>query len=65
MPCMTAGVKRFVHGSTIGVYGHADVPVNEDSPCNPENIYGETKLEGEKLALSYRDKMSICCYPSF
>ena len=54
-----AGVKRFVHGSTIGVYGHADAPVNENSPCNPENIYGVTKLEGEKLALSYKEKMPM------
>ena len=56
---ITAGVKRFVHGSTIGVYGHAETPVNEDSPCNPENIYGRTKLAGEKLALSYSDKLPV------
>jgi len=56
---VAAGVKRFVHGSTIGVYGHADAPVNENSPCNPENIYGVTKLEGEKLALSYKDKLPV------
>jgi UDP-glucose 4-epimerase len=33
--CVNAGVKRFVHGSTIGVYGHASQPVDENSPCHP------------------------------
>jgi nucleoside-diphosphate-sugar epimerase/2-polyprenyl-3-methyl-5-hydroxy-6-metoxy-1,4-benzoquinol methylase len=54
-----AGVKRFVHGSTIGVYGIVDGPIDESTPCNPENIYGETKLEGEELALSYKDKLPV------
>ena len=57
--CMKAGVRRFVHGSTIGVYGNLDGRIDEESPCNPENIYGVTKLEGEKLVLSYRDKIPL------
>ena len=56
---VAAGVKRFVHGSTIGVYGIVDGPIDENTPCNPENIYGKTKLEGEKLALSYKDKLPV------
>ncbi|OGQ00294.1 MAG: hypothetical protein A2Z40_03550, partial [Deltaproteobacteria bacterium RBG_19FT_COMBO_60_16] len=48
-----AGVKRFVHGSTIGVYGsQTDGPIDENTPVRPENIYGVTKLEGEKAVLS-------------
>ncbi len=54
-----AGVKRFVHGSTIGVYGILDGEIDEDSPCKPDNIYGVTKLEGEKVALSYTDKLPL------
>ena len=43
-----AGVKRFVHGSTIGIYGSAlDGEIDENSPAHPANIYGVTKLEGE------------------
>lgn len=57
--CLEAGVRRFVHGSTIGVYGNLDGQIDEESPCNPENIYGVTKLEGEKLVLSYRDKIPL------
>ena len=54
-----AGVKRFVHGSTIGVYGNANAAVNEFSPCNPDNIYGKTKLEGEKVVLSYTNRIPL------
>ena len=55
-----AGVKRFVHGSTIGVYGSGlNGTIDEDSPLKPDNIYGVTKLEGEKLVLSYHEKLSI------
>ncbi len=55
-----AGVKRFIHGSTIGVYGEIKVGVaNEASPLNPVNIYGKTKREGEQLALQYADQMAV------
>ena len=46
-----AGVRRVVYGSTIGVYGVTDGPVDETSDCRPHNIYGRTKLEAERLAL--------------
>jgi len=54
-----AGVKRFVHGSTIGVYGALEGQICEDSPCNPDNIYGITKLEGEQVVLSYRNRLPV------
>jgi len=53
------GVRRVVHGSTIGVYGSADGVIDEDTPCRPDNIYGVTKAEGERLALSYRDRIEV------
>ena len=47
-----AGVKRFVHGSTIGVYGSAlEGRLDESSETRPDNIYGVTKLDGEQLVL--------------
>ncbi len=53
-----AGVKRFVHCSTVGVQGEIkNPPATEDAPYNPADHYQVSKLEGEKLALSYfRDK---------
>jgi nucleoside-diphosphate-sugar epimerase len=55
-----AGVERFVHGSTIGVYGApADGPVSEDTPLQPDNIYGKSKREGEKVVRSFFDRLPI------
>jgi dihydroflavonol-4-reductase len=47
-----AGVGRFVYGSTIGVYGDCDGPVDETTPPAPANVYGSTKLEAERLVLA-------------
>lgn len=54
-----AGVRRFIHGSTIGVYGALQGEITERSPCAPDNIYGLTKLEGERLVVSYRDRLPV------
>ena len=55
-----AKVKRVVHGSTIGVYGMADEgPVHDRTPLFPDNIYGQTKLEGEHLARSYSNRLKL------
>ena len=49
-----SGVKRFVHCSTVGVQGEiSDPPAKEDAPYKPGDHYQLSKLEGEKLALSY------------
>jgi nucleoside-diphosphate-sugar epimerase len=49
-----AGVKRFVHCSTCGVHGQIiNPPADENAPIDPEDIYQETKWEGEKLALRF------------
>jgi nucleoside-diphosphate-sugar epimerase len=49
-----AGVARVVHGSTIGVYGwRPGETVGNDSPLEPDNIYGITKLAGEEVARSF------------
>lgn len=57
---LKCGIKRFVHGSTIGVYGAAmDGELSESSDLKPTDHYGRTKLEGEQLVLSYRNRMEI------
>lgn len=55
-----AGVKRLVHGSTIGVYGDAGGEcIGESSPIRPTSIYGITKLAGERLAQSFGDRLAV------
>lgn len=43
-----AGVKHFVHTSSVGVHGSlGTIPGDEDSPLAPENLYEQTKAAGE------------------
>jgi len=52
------GVPRFVHGSTIGVYGDAAQGVlDEDSPLAPDNPYGRTKAEAEQVVQEFADRL--------
>ena len=51
---IAAGVARFVHCSTNGVHSHVEhPPADETAPFNPGDLYQRTKLEGEKIAMSY------------
>jgi nucleoside-diphosphate-sugar epimerase len=53
-----AGVRRFVQGSTIGVYGSAaDGSLDEDSPLAPDNPYGRTKAAAEKVVREFISPM--------
>lgn len=56
-----AGVPRFVHGSTIGVYGAASTKIlDEASPLAPTNPYGRTKAEAEVVARAFNAEISVC-----
>ena len=49
-----AGVRRFVHCSSVGVIGDIEhPPADETNQCHPVNIYERTKLAGEKIALDF------------
>ena len=51
---LEAGVKRFVHCSTVGVQGEIkNPPASEEAPYNPGDYYQESKMEGELLALDF------------
>ena len=46
-----------IFASSREVYGNPDyLPVNEDAPLRPVNIYGSTKVEGERLIRSAQRK---------
>lgn len=50
--CESTGIERFVHLSSVGVFGRISVPpANEHTACHPGSIYERTKLEGERLVL--------------
>ncbi len=49
-----AGVRRFIHCSTVGVHGDIkNPPGNEETPYGPGDYYQESKTEGERVALQY------------
>lgn len=49
-----ASVKRFVLSSTAAVYQSSDEPLTEESPLDPTNVYGHTKLMVEQALDWYR-----------
>lgn len=56
-----AGVRRFVYGSTIGVYGeYSGQALDEDTPPRPMNVYGRSKLQAEGEVAAYRDRLETC-----
>ena len=53
-------VKRFVHCSSVGVFGDIlKPPVNEESPCQPTILYEKTKLAGEKEVLKFHEEKKM------
>jgi dihydroflavonol-4-reductase len=56
-----AGVTRFVHGSTIGVYGWAARRIlDEQSTLAPDNPYGRTKAVAESVVRAFESPMERC-----
>lgn len=52
--------RRFVHCSSVGVFGQVrNPPASEDSPCAPDLVYEKTKLAGEKVVLEAVGKTAL------
>lgn len=52
--CHRAGVGRFVHCSSVGVYGSLkNPPADESSECHPDTAYERSKLAGEMEVIEY------------
>jgi UDP-glucose 4-epimerase len=55
-----AGVERFVFSSSAGVYGEPErIPIPEDHPTRPVNVYGETKLLVERMLRWYGERAGL------
>lgn len=55
-------VKRFVNWSTAGVYGLPNpeiLPVKEDAPTNPVDLYSKSKLKQEEVVMEFHRKYNI------
>ena len=64
----SAGAERFVYLSTLGVYGIPRyLPIDEQHPTFPIEPYAQSKLSGEKMAISFTSRrgMSISVARSF
>ncbi len=58
----TVGVRKFVFSSTAAVYGNPkDVPITEDSPVEPINPYGQTKLAVERMCHYQSQAGKLAC----
>ena len=59
-----AGISRVIFSSSAAVYGSPQyLPMDEDHPKEPENFYGFTKLEIERL-LEWYDRLKGMRYAS-
>jgi UDP-glucose 4-epimerase len=55
-----AGVRGVIYASTMCVYGMPQyLPVDEDHPKNPVNLYGLTKLDGERYLRFYASRTGM------
>ena len=53
-------VNNLIFSSTCAVYGNpASVPITEDLPKNPINVYGKTKMICEELIKDYEEAYKI------
>jgi len=55
-----AGADRFVHCSSVSVYGPLSTwPADEESPCEPDIVYEQSKLEGERAVRAVAENTGL------
>ncbi len=58
--CRRLDVERVVYASSCAVYGDpVELPVREDHPLKPKNVYGASKLAGEALVSAYAETYGL------
>lgn len=50
------GIQQFIFFSTMAVFGVENGIITNETPLNPKNAYGKSKLEAEKLIYNQRTK---------
>lgn len=55
-----AGVRNFVFGGSLLVYGNNAMPIEQQTKPAPESGYGRAKLEAEQCLAEMAAKASIC-----
>src|SRR5258708_2194010 len=50
-------VDKFIHISTVGIYGEKALNIDEKTPVNPHGAYSTSKLEGERVIQKYKNKI--------
>lgn len=58
------GLRLFMQISSTAACGPAPsaTPISEDHPPNPLTAYGRSKLNSERIALSYKDKFPVIAF---
>lgn len=52
--CYHAGIARFVHCSSVGVFGDIkNPPADETTDCHPDIAYEQSKLAGERAVMAF------------
>jgi Nucleoside-diphosphate-sugar epimerases len=50
------GIKKFIFYSTAAVYGNCSKPASEDTPLDPVNFYGKSKMGAEEAIREWANK---------
>ncbi|HEY9676466.1 MAG TPA: NAD-dependent epimerase/dehydratase family protein [Drouetiella sp.] len=54
-----AKVEAFIHLSSSAIFGTPDCPADNSSPLGPKEIYGKSKLEGERAVQAVAEKSGM------
>ena len=57
--CKKTNVRNFIFSSTAAIYKDGQYKVSENSLIKPKSVYGKTKIQAEKLILSFSKKNKL------
>lgn len=58
--CLNGGCKKFIYASSTAVYGGSPAPYIEDfTPINPLNFYGESKARFDEFAMEFAKENNV------